>query len=712
MIITQKPKKIILNRPEILSPVGKAENLYAAIEGGADSVYLGFQKFNARGKANNFNINELYTVKKYLKKEKKRMFMVLNTIIKDEEIPELFRFLQIIEDLKPDGLIVQDVGLLHLIKTRTKIIQNGIELHASTQMSTFNSASIEALRDLGFKRIVLERHLTLPEIQKIKRAVPDVELEVFVHGAMCYTLSGSCYFSSYLGGLSANRGLCAQVCRRNFKFDSSPKAPVSKKVNLQNATLKNHNKKEDKGYLFSLSDMETIEIVDQIAATGVEALKIEGRMKSADYVYTVTKAYRHLVDNLHDFENALPEAKEIMEGVISRRKSQGFFLSDAPSDVTDPFRSGVYGKPIGRVVKQKDKVVTVKLYQDLYSKSRVRLHNPKKDNTSTSKVKSVFIKGQAYEQAYINDLIELTLNDDYKYDKNNPLYLISQPPLTKWPSKLKGMVKSKKIDIKNYKLPQVTKNPTKDPVFFTKLSDYRAIKHFSSLKNNYVILTMNDRNMNNLKEFNYRKVFFSFPSAMFESDINKVKQHLKYLVKMGVTKFEITSLSHLALLDGVKTTEVISGHQIDTVNREAVNFFASRGLKGSTLSIEITKNELKLMKTTKNIGNVIVPIYGKMRLFISRAPHPELGKNDEVKSLREEKFIFKRENGVSLTLSDKDFSLTKRLRELNEFGYYKFYIDLEHNTVDKKFAQRLVEAVKAGKATQNTSTFNYYLTLK
>jgi len=683
-------KKIILNRPEILSPVGKAENLYAAIEGGADSVYLGFQKFNARGKASNFNINELYTIKKYLKKLNKRMFIVLNTIIKDEELPELYRFLQIIEDLKPDGLIIQDLGLLHLIRAKTQIVQNNIELHASTQMSTFNSASIATLRDLGFKRVVLERHLTLQEISKIKRAVPDVELEVFVHGAMCYTLSGSCYFSSYLGGLSANRGLCAQVCRRNFKFDKNDK----------------------KGYLFSLSDMETIEIVDQIAATGVEALKIEGRMKSADYVYTVTKAYRHLVDNLHDFENALPEAKEIMEGVISRRKSQGFYLSAAPDDVTDPFRSGVYGKPIGRVVKQKDKTVIVKLYEDLYAKSRVRLHNPKKDHTSTSKVKSVYIKGQAYEQGFINDLIEITVNDDYKYERNNPLYLISQPPLTKWPNKLKNIVKSKKINLNNYKLPQVSKNAVREPVFFTKLSDYRAIKHFTTLKNNYVILTMNDRNINNLKEYNFRKVFFSFPSAMFESDINKVKQHLKYLSKVGITKFEITSLSHLALLDGIKTTEVISGHQIDTINRETINFFASRGLKGSVLSIEITKNELKLMKTIKNINNVIVPIYGKIRLFVSRAPHDELKKQDEVKSLRDENFIFKRENGVSLTLSDKDFSLTKRLRELSEFGYYKFYIDLEYNTVDKKFAQKLVQNIKAGKATQNSTTFNYYLKLK
>lgn len=683
-------KKIILNKPEILSPVGKAENLYAAIEAGADSVYLGFQKFNARGKASNFNVNELYTIKKYLKKLNKRMFIVLNTIIKDEELAELYRFLQIIEDLKPDGLIVQDVGLLHLIKTRTKIIESGIELHASTQMSTFNSSSILTLRDLGFKRVVLERHLTLQEISKIKRAVPDVELEVFVHGAMCYTLSGSCYFSSYLGGLSANRGLCAQVCRRNFKFDKDNK----------------------KGYLFSLSDMETIEIVDKIAATGVEALKIEGRMKSADYVYTVTKAYRHLVDNLNDFENALPEAKEIMEGVISRRKSQGFYLSAAPDTVTDPFRSGVYGKAIGRVIKQKEKVVTIKLYQELYAKSRVRLHNPKKDYTSTSKVKNVYIKGQAYEQGFINDQIQLTINDDYKYERNDPLYLISQPPLTKWPNKLRGIVKAKKLNLKNYKLAQVTKNPIKEPMFFVKLSDYRAIKHFTTLKNSYVILTMNDRNMNNLKEYNFRKVFFSFPSAMFEADINKVKQHLKFLSKQGVTKFEITSLSHLALLDGIKTTEVISGHQIDTVNRESINFFSSRGLKASTLSIEITKNELKLMKNAKNINNIIVPIYGKIRLFVSRAPHSDLAKQDEVKSLRDEKFIFKRENGVSLTLSDKDFSLTKRLRELNEFGYYKFYVDLEYNTVDKKFAQKLVQNIKAGKVTQNSTTFNYYLKLK
>jgi putative protease len=683
-------EKIQIKKPELLSPVGKMENLYAAIEGGADSVYLGLQKFNARGKAGNFTVSDIYAIKKYLKNLDKRMFLVLNTIIKDEELPELYKYLQIIENLKPDGLIIQDVGLLNLIKTKTKIILKGIELHASTQMSTFNSASIEFFKNEGFKRVVLERHLTLQEISKIKKAVPDMELEVFVHGAMCYTLSGSCYFSSYLGGLSANRGLCAQVCRRNFKFDNDSK----------------------KGYLFSLSDMETVKILDKIIKTGVEALKIEGRMKSPDYVYTVTKAYRHLIDNINDFDNALKEAQDILQGVVSRRKSFGFYLSSAPKDVTDPFKSGVYGKMIGKVVKQKNKTVTVKLFEELQAKSRIRLHNPKKDTTSTSKVKKVIIKGKPYEKAFINDLIEIELNDDYTYEKNNPLYLISTPPLSKWPDKLKSNVKPKKIKLKEYKSPKNDKKTQHQPIYFTKLSDYSSIRHFSNLKNNYIVLKINDRNLNNLNAYNYKKVFFSFPSVIFENDLNKIKKQVKFLSKQGVTKFEITSLSNLTLLKDIKTTEIISSHQIDVINREAVNFLSSKNIKATVLSVEITKNELKSIKDTKKINNIIVPIYGKIRLFVSRAPHEELKKQDEVKSLRDEKFIFKREEGLSLTLSDKDFSLTKKLRELTEMGYYKFYIDLEYKKVDKKFSQKLIQSIKSSKVTPNTNTFNYFLKLK
>jgi len=217
-------------KPELLLPAGSIETFFAAIDGGADAVYLGFKKFNARNRAKNFSNNDIANVIKEAHSRHKKVYITLNTLLKNSELHELIDTINVISQCNPDAVIVQDFAVIQLIR---KFFKN-LKIHASTQMSSHNSASASFFKNCGVERIILPRELTEKELRLIvsRSALP---VEIFVHGALCYSFSGQCLFSSYLGGNSANRGMCAQVCRRAFKSEN------------------------EKSTLFSLRDFQLIE---------------------------------------------------------------------------------------------------------------------------------------------------------------------------------------------------------------------------------------------------------------------------------------------------------------------------------------------------------------------------------------------------------------------------------------------------------------------
>ncbi|MBN2694902.1 U32 family peptidase [bacterium] len=692
--------------PELLSPVGKAENLYAAIEAGADSVYLGYQKFNARGKAGNFNISELYSIREILKKNSVKMFVVLNTLIKERELNTLFDFLQLLNDISPDGVIIQDLGMLHLIQKQA-IFSKKIELHASTQMSTFNRFSVKALQDLGITRVVPDRHLTLEEVISLKKGAPKMEIETFVHGAMCYALSGSCYFSSYLGGLSANRGLCAQVCRRKFRFQG-----------------------DKEGYLYSLTDMNTIDILDKLVEAGIDALKIEGRMKSAEFVYQVTRAYRYLLDNLDNFEEAKGVASEILNSVVSRRESHGFYTSASPENITEPFQSGVYGNSIGKVKEFKNGLLTLELTDILEKNSRIRIHSPQKDTTSTIKVKELIYLDENQSNNRKNEkfskFAKIPYDGDLTVEKGDLVYILETPLSKKWSSKIPDFdIKKIKLKpfpqpiLKNQKIVQNRVNPRKKEVsevktfgsFYIKLSDFRYIPLTSGFQKKEIILTANDKNLQNINKYDWKSVWFSFPAAIFEKNWRDLEHKINFLLKMGVKKFEVTSLAIIELLKNKSGVSLISGPQINILNHQTVQFFNTKGVKESVFSYEGTSDELTDISKKGFSDNLIVPVFAKIRLFVSRAPHPLLKKEDFVSSQRGEKFIFRQNGEISETFSTKDFSLMRKISKLNSMGFSKFYIDLEHITT-KIDCETTLKLLSKEKEPKESSTFNFFLDLK
>ena len=308
-------------KPELLAPAGSLETFFAALDSGADAVYLGLKEFSARAKAKNFTLAEVERLLAYAHGQGRRVYVTLNTLVKERELPQLVETLAALEALAVDAVILQDLAVWRLARRHFP----KLELHASTQLTIHNLAGVRQLEAMGFTRVVLARELSLEEIAVI-RAGTTIGLEHFVHGAHCFSLSGQCSFSSWLGGMSGNRGRCAQPCRRRYRHGS------------------------DDGYHFSPNDLSAIELLPQLAAAGIGSLKIEGRMKGAEYVASVVRAYRLVLDAAPAArQGAVTAAKEQLKSSFGRLPTRGFLPGTAPADMVNPHLHGATGRMLGRL---------------------------------------------------------------------------------------------------------------------------------------------------------------------------------------------------------------------------------------------------------------------------------------------------------------------------------------------------------------------------
>ena len=342
--------KVTHVKPELLAPAGSLESFFAAMEKGADAVYAGLQDFSARARAKNFTLAQMERMLAYAHGQNRKIYITLNTLVKEKELPQLVDTLAALAGMRVDGVILQDLAVARLIRNHFP----SIPLHASTQMTIHNSPGVKMLHELGFQRAVLARELAIDEIAVIA-ASTQVEIECFVHGALCFSISGQCFFSSLLGGHSGNRGRCAQPCRR----------------------LYSHRGKE--GHYFSTSDLSAIDLVPDLIKAGVKSLKIEGRMKSAEYVATVVEAYRTVLDAPEKSrKDALTAAKAILKYSFGRTPTKGFLASQQPDDIANPWQKGGTGRFIGQIKSIKGKNLIFETRDALYVGDRLRAQ-PKSD---------------------------------------------------------------------------------------------------------------------------------------------------------------------------------------------------------------------------------------------------------------------------------------------------------------------------------------------
>lgn len=327
------------NKTELLAPVGSMESLHAAIENGADAVYLGGTLFNARASATNFNNEELREAVNIAHLKGVKVYITCNILVDQSEMEEVLDYIKYLYEIDVDAIIVQDLGLLNLVRR----LFPDLAVHASTQMTINNEYGVKHLEESGVTRVVLARETPIYEISRIKSS-SNMELEGFVHGALCVSYSGQCLMSSLIGGRSGNRGTCAQPCRMAYSI-----------VDENGKLVKDWDKK----YVLSPKDLNTIDYIPTMIEAGISSLKIEGRLKKPEYVATIVKSYRTSLDQGN---GAISETdKKDIAQMFNRGFTKGVGLGDFGRSFISYEKPGNQGILLGTV----NRVDKYKVYVDL-----------------------------------------------------------------------------------------------------------------------------------------------------------------------------------------------------------------------------------------------------------------------------------------------------------------------------------------------------------
>ena len=334
-------------KTELLSPAGDMKTLIFAINNGADAIYVGGKTFGARAFAPNFSSNELKEAVRYCHLYGVKLYVTANTVIFENEIEEFLDYIKFLYEIGVDAVIMQDLGMINLVR---RLIPN-LEIHASTQINCHNDESLFLLKDMGVTRAVLAREMSLEEIKSLKC---PIEKEVFIHGALCVSYSGQCLFSSLNGGRSGNRGKCVGSCRLPYEL------------------YKNKTKVKTTGkYLLSTKELCSVNTIKDILDANINSLKIEGRMKSPEYVGYVTKVYRRLIDEYYSGGNPQITEEEMnnLTTLFNRQFTQGYLFDNNIYNIKTPNH---LGSDLGKVIKVNDYKIYIKLSDELYQEDSIR----------------------------------------------------------------------------------------------------------------------------------------------------------------------------------------------------------------------------------------------------------------------------------------------------------------------------------------------------
>lgn len=353
---------------ELMLPVGNKDMFYAAVENGANAVYFGVPHWNARGRSLDFSFEDVREMIRYARIRHVRTFLAMNILVFEDEIDSLPEFIEDIAALEPDAMIIQDVGLMRLFKA----VAPGVEIHASTQMTIASAEGVQMAERLGCTRAVLAREMSLEDIQNVANRTL-LELEVFVHGALCVSFSGQCLTSENIGGRSANRGQCAQSCRLPYKMlvDGKP--------------FDLHGKR----YLFSPRDLSAIDDLDKLQEIGVKSFKIEGRLKSPEYVAATTIAFREKIDK----GSVSAKNHEPLEVLFSRGLNAGWLRGVNQQTLVNGSFSNHHGMYLGKVIRVDRKSVLVEGRHPLEAGDGILFEDPGEENSAGSRLFSYKFNG-------------------------------------------------------------------------------------------------------------------------------------------------------------------------------------------------------------------------------------------------------------------------------------------------------------------------------
>ncbi|MDR2575294.1 MAG: U32 family peptidase [Treponema sp.] len=726
---------------ELLAPAGSPEALDAAIGEGADAVYLGLKNFNARMRSTNFTYPRFEAALRTLRRMGKKTYVTVNTVFEQREADRMYQLLKYLSSLGPDALIVQDFGVLAMARSEFP----KLKIHASTQMNICSSRGANALSRYGVSRVVLARELCLEELKSI-RADTNVEMEVFTHGALCVSASGLCLFSSYLGGKSANRGMCTQACRRLYSHgDESGTAPKS-------------------GYYFSPADLQLLEQLPDLAAIGINAIKIEGRMKSADYVGTVTSAYRLVLDAIAESSadvdvtgcdtrggeivaQSIAKAQEILRGDFARSKTKFYFFSTTQSPVPSPqspsidwlnpeqdggtgialgFIRNVRGSAAGgdrQGLIVSDNCPTI---VKLSAGDSIRLHRSDDSDRVSHKLAYAEAKDGGYwlsipdgfgpgDRVYL--IQNKAMSKRYKpVISGSALEGKRGPAFEKAPiPKIQELYKSKTAGGQTQSLPEglyVAVSNINDLYIVQSSRPVKVMLNLSRKNSAYILAEDKDplpfRPADTVLVLNPY-----FPQAAADPMATDINQ----LVERGYRQFVINNPGHFSLFRDFRAEiQLIAGPWLYMFNTWALSFIASLGVDGFVSPYENNRQNLERTLDREKLPRllarhlrefVFVPVFAWPVLFRIRA---DLGKVYSFKSFQDsrgELFTLCREQEETLVIPERPFSITDKIPFLKEAGFRRFIIDLSGPVLKKKAYKDLMRSIETGVPLPDISRFNW-----
>ncbi|MDD5621650.1 MAG: U32 family peptidase [Actinomycetota bacterium] len=613
------------------APAGGWGQLVAAINAGADSVYLGYKKFGARAYAENFDMDQLKKAVNLAHNNNIKVYLTLNTLAKNDEIKEIINFLSTYTRICSDGIIIQDYGIYRLIRDLFK----SIPVHASTQLNIHNIYSLKLFSRLGFKRTVLAREMTLSEINNIT-GKKLMETEIFGHGSQCYSYSGSCYFSSFIGGRSGNRGRCTQPCRMKYKL---LKKDEDKCVYVI----------ADGSYLLSKSDLCLLDLIPEIIKTGVDALKIEGRMKSPEYVGIVTKIYRKYIDLYYsDPLNYKVDESDIyrLTQIFSRELGPGYFKEMYPSDIISPKKSGSIGNFLGRVYGINNESSGNKKVKFIYIKSKWEINNgdileiwTRSGNTRIN-VKDFELLGdkdkyhkykikfdgasRISEKDRVFKYFDIKINNEakslleYDSDKMSTKTLPATVSQETGDEAIAENYLNKFLPGNNKKAAEKNKDKL---TISACIYDYKYIG--SAINNGADYVIYNDLKelvrdsgiessiIKELKKYSnpkYDKIFIGTPHILYDSDFKSIEKNVLSLLEHGIKNYKISNPALLELFNEIgsknnNTIGIYLGSDFNLFNTLSFVFFndlinENNFLRGIELSPELNLEEISKIKST------------------------------------------------------------------------------------------------------------------
>ncbi|MFA6284246.1 MAG: peptidase U32 family protein [Desulfurivibrionaceae bacterium] len=748
---------------ELLAPAGTIEAFEAAVESGADAIYIGAPAFNARALARHFSLAEVAAMIDHAHKNRVRVYLAMNSLMKEEEISKAMEELAALEALKADALIIQDLGISSLARK----FFPGLRLHASTLMGAHNSLNVRQFSEMGFKRVVLAREMTLAEIGQIHRQCP-VELEVFVHGALCFAYSGLCLFSSYLGGKSGLRGRCVQPCRRRYTWGSKGRgagAPA--------------------GYLFSMNDLAGLELIPQLRQAGVSSLKIEGRMRSAQYVGSVVKAYRLALDNPATPE-VLAEAKELLEQAMGRKASLGYFKKAQPADIIAPQHSGNIGLFLGKTEKVTANRAQMTLKEPLRTGDRLRIHQEGSGERQSFTLKGLWQGKVALEKAKAGSKVQLDLppgaqwgDSLYKVDigerRQQAAKKSIQPGV--FSKKVANLVDPRKLaQIAHFLHQPVTRpavaktreeRPARGQVqargqaqgqapgrrgapqmqlpleWWLKIDDFESLKVQLPTPPSRLVITLSrqtfaqySRQQKRLTPYR-RRLVWALPPVILEADLEFYREAIAHLRGSGYNAWQIGHIGQrLLFAAGVQAVAEPGGesppgrkngrpgqppserlllfgdYTLNVLNSMSVQALAGMGINNVQLAIETDRQNLFDVLGHKNALPMGMTIYGLPPLFTARLASPFFKYDQPLVSPKGEVIVLKQCWGQTVAVADQPFSLLPYSTELAARGVAYGVVDLSRmRPRPDDLVAAFRQSGQPGRGGRRFSTFNYTGTL-